>query len=203
MRKWILVVALFVIIISSKSLIRSEKADPTIYSGTVFTLQIEPEFGPEFVEIEYIRHNELDLPEEADGKFKTYMDYRKITNKNSKQWKLQEQAWTEGRGFRKIDEYFLVAVGTFYAKEVGKELLIEFEDGQQIKAIVGDIKQDKHTDPTNRYVPVNGNIVEFIVDAEKLDPEVIRRGDVSWLGLNGKIKSIWEVERYARKMVIR
>jgi len=203
MRKWTLVVALFIIIISSKSLIRSEKADPAIYSGTVFTLQIEPEFGPEFVEIEYVVHNELDLPEEADGRFKTYMDYRKITNKNSKQWKLQEQAWTEGRGFRKIGEHFLVAVGTFYADEVGKELLIEFEDGERIKTIVGDIKQDKHTDPMNQYVPINGNIVEFIVDVEKLDPEVIRRGDVSWLGLNGKIKSIWEVERYARKIVIR
>ena len=201
MRKRILIVTVFVITILSTSLLRSEKVDPAISTGTVFTQQTEPEF----VEIEYIyiRYNELDLPEEADGRFKTYMDYRKITNKNSKQWKLQEQAWTEGRGFRKIGEHFLVAVGTFYADEVGKELLIEFEDGQQIKAIVGDIKQDKHTDSTNRYVPVNGNIVEFIVDVEKLDPEVIRRGDVSLLGLNGKITSIWEVEKYARKMVIR
>lgn len=199
MRKRNLIVVLFAIILLSTSFLRSEKVDSTIFSRTVFTPQIEPEF----VEIEYIVHTELDLPEEADGKFKTYMDYRKITDKNSKQWKLQEQAWTEGRGFRKIGEHFLVAVGTFYADEVGKELLIEFEDGQRIKAIVGDIKQDRHTDPTNRYVPINGNIVEFIVDIEKLDPEVIRRGDVSWLGLNGRIKSIWGVERYARKMVIR
>ena len=192
MRKWSLIVTLFAIIILSVSFLGSEKADP----ATICT-------EPEFVEIEYIAYNELDLPEEADGKFKTYMDYRKITDKNSKQWKLQEQAWTEGRGFRKIGEHFLVAVGTFYADEVGKELLIEFEDGERIKAIVGDIKQDKHTDPMNQYVPINGNIVEFIVDTEKLDPEVIRCGDVSWLGLSGKIKSIWEVERYARKMVIR
>jgi len=200
MRKWILIAALFAIIILSTSFLRSEKADPaTICTENVFSQQIEPEF----VEIEYIRHNELDLPEEADGKFKTYMDFRAITNKNSKQWQLQQHAWTEGRGFRKIGEHFLVAVGTFYANEVGKELLIEFEDGQQIKAIVGDIKQDRHTDPTNRYVPINGNIVEFIVDTEKLEPEVIRRGDVSWLGLNGKITSIWEVERYARKVVVR
>ena len=199
MKKRILLIMLFVIIILSKSLLRSEKTDLDIYSETVFTPQTEPEF----IEVQYIRYNELELPEEADGKFKTYMDYRKITNKNSKQWKLQEQAWTEGRGFRKIGEHFLVAVGTFYADEVGKELLIEFEDGQKIKAIVGDIKQDRHTDPTNRYVPINGNIVEFIVDAEKLEPEVIRFGDVSWLGLNGKIKSIWEVERYARKIAVR
>ena len=200
MRKRILIVMLFVVVILSTSFLRSEKVDPvTIYTGTVFTPQTESKF----VEVEQIVYNELELPEEADGKFKTYMDYRKITDKSSKQWELQQLAWTEERGFRKIGEHFLVAVGTFYADEVGKELLIEFEDGQQIKAIVGDIKQDRHTDPTNRYVPINGNIVEFIVDVEKLDPEVIRRGDVSWLGLNGKITSIWEVERYARKMVIR
>lgn len=199
MRKRILIVILFAVIMLSTSFLRSEKTDLAIYSETVFTPQTEPRF----VEIEQIVYNELELPEEADGKFKTYMDYRKITDKTSKQWKLQEQAWTEERGFRKIGEHFLVAVGTFYADEVGKELFIEFEDGQKIKAIVGDIKQDKHTDSTNRYVPINGNIVEFIVDTEKLDPEVIRRGDVSWLGLNGKITSIWEVERYARKMVIR
>lgn len=199
MRKRILIVVLFAITILSISLLRSEKVDPAISTGTVFTQQTEPKF----VEIEQIVYNELELPKEADGKFKTYMDYRRITDKTSKQWKLQEQAWTEGRGFRKIGEHFLVAVGTFYADEVGKELLIEFEDGQKIKAIVGDIKQDRHTDPTNRYVPINGNIVEFIVDTEKLEPEVIRLGDVSLLGLNGKITSIWEVERYARKMVIR
>jgi hypothetical protein len=200
MKKRILFVTLFVAVILSTSFLESEKADPaTIYTENVFT----PRTEPKFVEIEHIVYNELDLPEEADGKFKTYMDYRKITDKTSKQWELQQRAWTEERGFRKIGEHFLVAVGTFYADEAGKELLIEFEDGQQIKAIVGDIKQDKHTDPMNQYVPVNGNIVEFIVDTEKLDPEVVRRGDVSWLGLNGKITSIWEVERYARKMVIR
>ena len=200
MRKRILIVMLFAIVVLSTSFLRSERVDPvTIYTETVFTPQTEPRF----VEIEQIVYNELELPEEADGKFKTYMDYRRITDKTSKQWELQQRAWTEERGFRKISEHFLVAVGTFYADEVGKELLIEFEDEQQIKAIVGDIKQDKHTDPTNRYVPVNGNIVEFIVDVEKLDPEVIRRGDVSLLGLNGKITSIWEVEKYARKMVIR
>ena len=155
MRKRILIVMLFVVVILSTSFLRSEKVDPvTIYTGTVFTPQTEPKF----VEVEQIVYNELELPEEADGKFKTYMDYRKITDKSSKQWELQQLAWTEERGFRKIGEHFLVAVGTFYADEVGKELLIEFEDGQRIKAIVGDIKQDKHTDPTNRYVQLMGTL---------------------------------------------
>ncbi len=200
MKKEVTVLLVITIIIISWSAFKALKSpNPNRYTEEVFA-SWEP---ANLSEIEYVKLIDLDLPTEATGRFKTYMDYRTIINRNSKQWELQEQAWTEGRGFRKIGEHFLVAVGTFYAKEVGKELLIEFEDGEQIKAIVGDIKQDRHTDPTNRYVPINGNIVEFIVDTKKLDPEVVRRGDVSWLGLNGKIKSIWEVERYARKIVIR
>src|SRR5690606_9463360 len=90
MKKRILIVTLFATIILSASFQGSKKAEPaTVCTENVFTQQIEPEF----VEIEYIVHNELDLQEEADGKFKTYMDYRKIADKNSKQWKLQQRAW--------------------------------------------------------------------------------------------------------------
>ena len=65
MRKRNLIVALFAIILLSTSFLRSEKVDSTIFSRTVFTPQIEPEF----VEIEYIVHTELDLPVESwDGK---------------------------------------------------------------------------------------------------------------------------------------
>ncbi len=197
MKKGLRILLVIIIIISSKAILRRvNPPTPTKGLETAFTRKE----APVLVEIEYVNLVDLDLPTEATGKFKTYMDYRKITNKNSKQWELQEQAWTEGRGFRKIGEHFLVAVGTYYSKEVGKELLITLEDGMELKAIVGDIKQDRHIDPTNRYVPINGNIVEFIVDVEKLDPEVVRRGDVSWLGLNGKIKSIQEVKRDVRKL---
>lgn len=200
MKKGVTVLLVITIIIISWSAFKALKSpNPNKYTEEVFATR-EP---TNLAEIEYVKLIDLDLPTEATGRFKTYMDYRTITDKNSKQWELQQQAWTEGRGFRKIGEHFLVTVGTFYAKEVGKELLITLEDGTELKAIVGDIKQDRHTDPTNRYVPINGNIVEFIVDTKKLDPEVIRRGDVSWHGLAGKIKSIQEVERYARKIAIR
>lgn len=137
-----------------------------------------------------------ELPKEATGEFKTYMDYRKITNKSSKQWALQQLAQTDENGFRVFNGRYLVAVGTYYAKEVGKEMRITLEDGKEVQVIIGDIKQDIHTDKNNQYVTANGNIVEFIVDIDKLDLLTKKLGNVSNSELEGKIAMIEEVINY-------
>lgn len=145
---------------------------------------------------ELYSYNTLELPTEATGEFKTYMDYRKITDKTSKQWNLQQLATTNEKGFRVFNGRYLVAVGTYYANEVGKELKITLDNGFVFYAIVGDIKMDTHTDANNQYVPINGNIIEFIVDINKLDPTTKKLGDVSNLGFKGKIVRIEEVIAY-------
>ena len=145
---------------------------------------------------ELYSYNTLELPIEATGEFKTYMDYRKITDKTSKQWNLQQLATTNEKGFRVFNGRYLVAVGTYYATEVGKELKITLDNGFVFYAIVGDIKMDTHTDANNQYIPINGNIVEFIVDTNKLDPMIKKLGDVSNLGFKGKIIKIEEVIVY-------
>lgn len=147
---------------------------------------------------ELYNYNTLELPTEATGEFKTYMDYRKITNKSSKQWALQQLAETDENGFRVFNGKYLVAVGTYYSKDVGKEMRITLEDGKEINVMIGDIKQDIHTDKNNQYVPANGNIVEFIVDTDKLDPLTKKLGDVSNLGFEGKIVRIEEVIAYGK-----
>lgn len=145
---------------------------------------------------ELYSYNTLELPTEATGEFKTYMDFKKITNKSSKQWALQQLATTNEKGFRVFNGKYLVAVGTYYATEVGKELKITLDNGFVFYAMVGDIKMDIHTDKNNQYVPANGNIVEFIVDTNKLDPLTKKLGDVSNLGFEGKIVRIEEVIAY-------
>lgn len=139
-----------------------------------------------------------ELPKEATGEFKTYMDYRKITNKSSKQWALQQLAETNENGFRVFNGKYLVAVGTYYCKDVGKEMRITLEDGKEINVMVGDIKQDIHTDKNNQYMTDNGNIVEFIVDVDKLDPLTKKLGNVSNSGLEGSIAMIEEVIDYGK-----
>ena len=44
--------------------------------------------------------------------FKTYMDYRCITDSASIQYQLQQQAWTDEQGLRRIASDYLVAMGT-------------------------------------------------------------------------------------------
>lgn len=47
-----------------------------------------------------------------DSSFKAYMDYRCITDTSSVQYEMQQQAYTDGRGFRKIGDDYCVALGT-------------------------------------------------------------------------------------------
>lgn len=122
------------------------------------------------------------------------MDYRTITNKNSIQYQMQTQAYTDTDGFRIYDNCYMVAVGTAYAKECGVKLDITLEDGTILHCITGDIKSDAHTDSTNRYILHNGNIVEFIVDTKKISTLSKKMGDISYSGFHGGITKIELVE---------
>lgn len=172
----------------------------TVYKPIFTEVSAEPYQISEIEEIidvqedkELYSYNTLELPAEATGEFKTYMDYRKIKDKTSKQWNLQQLATTNEKGFRVFNGRYLVAVGSYYANEVGKELKITLDNGFVFYAMVGDIKMDIHTDANNQYIPINGNIVEFIVDIDKLDPKTKKLGDISNLGFEGKIVRIEEV----------
>lgn len=56
--------------------------------------------------------------------FKSYMDFRCITNRSSLQYKMQQQAYTDENGLRKIGEYYCVAMGTYYGN-LGDKLYVE------------------------------------------------------------------------------
>lgn len=157
-------------------------------------LDIDPTFKDNSVTYE--------LPN-LDTSFKTYMDYRCITDTDSMQYKLQQNAWTDEDGLRRLGEAYMVAMGTYYADECGKTFEITFDTGEKILVVVGDIKTDCHTDKTNRYSPVydnNGNfisanVLEFIVDTDVLSRHTKRLGTVEYCGnLQGNIVSIVAIE---------
>lgn len=144
----------------------------------------------------------LDVPT-CNTEFKTYMDYRCITDKTSAQYELQQSAWTDKDGFRRIGDDYIVAMGTYYAENVGDRFKITLDTDNEITVIIGDIKQDIHTDYFNQYTPIydensiffSGNVLEFIVDTDVL-PKIPRRlGTVSYFdNLKGNIKSIERIE---------
>lgn len=118
--------------------------------------------------------------------FKSYMDYRTITDKGSAAYKLRLQATTDENGLRKINDYYCVAMGTRYGK-VGDTLYIETDEGAHWNVILADIKSDKHTDSTHSYTLSNGCMMEFLVDTSKLPSTIRRSGTVNGLGFQGKI----------------
>ena len=144
----------------------------------------------------------LDIPT-CNSEFKTYMDYRCITDKPSAQYELQQFAWTDEDGFRRIGDDYIVAMGTYYAENVGDRFRITLDTDNEITVIIGDIKQDIHTDYFNQYTPIydengiffSGNVLEFIVDTYVL-PKIPRRlGTVSYFDyLKGNIKTIERIE---------
>lgn len=137
-----------------------------------------------------------DIPEAATG-FKAWEPYTAITCTTSAQYRLQEDAWTDGNGFRRYgnEGYYMVAMGTYYAEECGKVFDVTFESGTTIRCIVGDIKANEDTDELNMHC--RGNVVEFIVDKSFLNEDCLTTGDMSYakgVDLTGKPTLIRQIE---------
>lgn len=139
-----------------------------------------------------IKRTPMSLPPtyQTNGSFKAYMDFRAITNTSSKQYELQRIAYTNENGFRMIESDYMVAVGSFYTENIGDRFYIKLENGKEFTVIIGDIKQDRHTDDTGRFVESNGNILEFIIDTTIMNKQAIRMGDISYAGFEGGIVNI-------------
>lgn len=129
-----------------------------------------------------------------DSSFKAYMDYRCITDTSSVQYQLQEQAYTDERGFRRISDDYCVALGTGITNGCGERFKIYLDTGYSFTAIVSDIKADAHTDSTNCYVPRgnnSGNVVEFIIDSDYASSSMLSSGNVGYYDdLSGNITAI-------------
>lgn len=95
--------------------------------------------------------------------FKTYMYASAITNTASAQYQLISRAYVGDYGIMMIDGCYLVAMGTAYANYIGQRYQVTFETGQVINVIIGDVKQDIHTDQYNSAGAANGDLLEFIV----------------------------------------
>lgn len=143
------------------------------------------------------KHNEesKSAPHQAQvsrGSFKSYMDYRTITNKNSKQYEIQSVAWTDEEGFRRLGEDYIIALGTHYTKEAGARFEIELCSGKVFTAIAGDIKANEHT--VEGKVAMDGSVVEFVVDSSKISEKSKRMGDMSYSGFEGEVLEIRRIE---------
>ena len=121
---------------------------------------------------------------------KSYMDYRAITNTSSKQYKLQQVAYTGNHGIRMVNGRYCVALGSYYTTKIGQYVDIELANGNVIHGILADCKADKDTINNNTMHP-DGSVVEVIVDTKSLDSTVRKMGDCSYVnGWNSKVVNI-------------
>jgi hypothetical protein len=135
----------------------------------------------------------------VDTSFKSYTDYRCITDRTSPQWAVREQCFTDEDGMRRIEAPngeidYIVALGSAYTTTVGDRFIFTLDTGATFTATVGDLKQDRHTDPSHRYIERDGNVAEFHIDSEAVSARVLQMGDVSWVdGLSGQIVRIQKI----------
>lgn len=151
---------------------------------TTETEEVEEVIEPEEEALIY------ELPDLEDSSMKTYMDYTAITDASSAQYKMQQQAYTDEYGLRKIGEYYCVALGSGFGTKIGSKYLITLDSGEQFKAILGDQKADQHTDASHRYMAASngqGNIVEFLVETRYLENMARVMGDISYIS-HGKFE---------------
>jgi hypothetical protein len=135
--------------------------------------------------------------------FKAYMPYDAITDKSSAQWYYRNNAWTDSNGLRRVDDDYLVAMGTYYSESVGERFRITLDSGDIFTVRIGDIKNPIHTDIYNMYTPVkdssgnfySANVLEFLVDTDKLDSKAAKLGTVSCIkGLKGNIAKVEKIK---------
>lgn len=146
-----------------------------------------------------VTYTPYDVPN-INSSFKTWMDYRAITNRDSAQYKyIQRWGWPDDNGFMRCggerdlgitDDYYLIALGSYYGTEIGTKYKITTDTGSVFYGALADCKADCDTDSKHRY-SYNNDVVEFIVDSRCLDKTVKLFGSANvYMPLNGKIASI-------------
>ena len=130
----------------------------------------------------------------SNNTFKSYMSYKALSKSNSAQNKLQSKCVTDEDGFRRCVDRYVIAVGSGVGGQVGDCVDLLLANDQIICCVIGDYKNDKHTDSAN-LVSINGCCAEFIVDTDVLRKDIKTRGDVSY-GYPGWDSPVINIRRY-------
>lgn len=109
---------------------------------------------------------------------KTYMDYKKITNKTSKQYKYIKKHMKPKDGLLyDKDENIGVALGSWWG-DIGSKWTIELDTGVILNVVKVDEKADKHVNNGCEHKK-DKSVIEFVID--------VRSTPKSWDGNNGYV----------------
>ena len=143
---------------------------------------------------------------DIDSSFKTYMPWQAwLGSQNSAQYKFYKNyGWIDSQGFVRCtaekelgipDDYYMVALGSYYGTTLGTKYRITLDTGRVFYAILGEFKDNAHTNSSNQYSLNNNDIVEFVVDTNTLNPNVKISGSAnSYMPLNGRVTKVERIE---------
>lgn len=174
---------------------KEPNTNSSILTTLNFNTQIEYyEFNQDWVKIKYENQvayiskkyispeecNYIEYEVPAYAGFKSYMGYKCITRKTSKQYLIQKQyAYTGEYGIRQVEGRFCVALGSYFKTSIGQYFDLILKNGTIIPCIMGDAKADKDTDSNNLFTRANKCCSEFIIDTSALDNKVKLSGNIS------------------------
>ena len=92
---------------------------------------------------------------------------------------INELAEPDQDGFMKLNDRYLIAVGSRFNTAPGQYLDLVLENGVVIKCIMGDAKADRDTDPTNTFTYRSTCCSEFIIDKKTIRRDIYERGNAS------------------------
>lgn len=130
------------------------------------------------IDVEELPYDYYEVPE-YEG-FKSYMTYT-LFHKRSNQYALQQICTTDSDGFRKVDDYYVIALGSYFDVEVGQRVDLVLANNEIIHCVIGDMKDDKDTDAAHLFTVANNCMSEFIIDPKALNTTVKVRGDASYM----------------------
>ena len=145
-----------------------------------------------------VEHNDIPIPYTdiyiGTNDFKSYMSYKAITTIDSPQFMLQELCTTDMDGFRRCADRYVIAVGHGVGGQVGDCVDLILANGEVIYCVIGDYKQNKHTDKAN-LIGKNGCCSEFIVDVNLLREDIRKGGNIE-CGYVGWDSPVLYIRRY-------
>ncbi len=141
-----------------------------------------------------------------------FMDYKKITDKNSIQYRLQEDCDTDvDSGIRVYyvngTDYYCAALGSAYGRDIGDTWHVTLACGTEFDIILAEFKDDGTTDyfgqPDKNY---DGDpctsVIEFVTDEDYMPSAVLSAGTYTVFGslggLHGKGGNIIEMRYLGR-----
>lgn len=185
MRKsYIVILALLCCIVLLGTVIYQLETNATTTDTTVKKTEVKPEVKLEVEEESEEANFEVYKIPDTTG-FKSFMDFRTITDSTSKQYKIQSTyAYTGNYGIRMVNDRYCIALGTYYGAEVGQYVDLVLENDVVIHCVLVEIKADEHTDSNNIVTLHNGCVTEFVVDSDMLVHNVKIYGDISYSDSN-------------------